>query len=152
MKVRNLFQRERVSITFTEPSRARQEFRDECDINNILARYKDTGQLTHIAQTIGEFGDFSTSMDYHEAQNRVIQAKEAFGELPSHIRTAMKNDPGQLLAFINDPDNREEAITLGLIDKPEVPLPPKTRIEPDPSTPPPTLPQAENQASTSTPS
>ena len=42
-------------------------------------------------------------------------ARESFAMLPSSIRKRFDNDPGLLLAFLDDENNREEAFSLGLI-------------------------------------
>ena len=100
-----------------EPSQAKQSFRDECDINNIMARYTVTGLLgDDLNDRQGQFADVASSVDYHTAQNIVLQAQEVFNELPSKVRARFR-DPGEFLAFIEDPSNREEAIELGLVSK-----------------------------------
>ena len=61
------------------------------------------------------YGDFTNIEDFHNANNRIIQAREDFLALPSEIREQFDNDPGQLVEFINDPDNIEEAQEMGLL-------------------------------------
>ena len=39
-------------------SMTQQQFQAECDVNNILAKYKKTGQISHLAKHNGNFGDF----------------------------------------------------------------------------------------------
>jgi len=92
----------------------KQSFRDECDINILMASYKRSGVLPHLAGGLPSYGDFTSATDYHTAHNAVIEAKLAFDELPSEIRTQMDNDPHKLLQFLEDPNNREEAENLGL--------------------------------------
>ena len=100
-----------------EPSQAKQSFRDECDINNIMARYAVTGLLgDDLNDRQGLFADVASSVDYHTAQNIVLQAREVFNELPLAVRKRFA-DPGELLAFIEDPRNLSEAIELGLVSK-----------------------------------
>ena len=41
----------------TGESMTQQQFQAECDVNNILAKYKRTGMLTHIQKHEGNFGD-----------------------------------------------------------------------------------------------
>ena len=45
------------SITFTEPSLTRQSFKDECDVNQIVKRYTETGMINHIPRTPAQYGD-----------------------------------------------------------------------------------------------
>lgn len=65
--------------------------------------------------------------------------------LPPEIRTRFDNDPGKLIDFVADPDNRQEAQELGIVNPapepakpPEVPpepaqQPPEANHEPDPT-------------------
>lgn len=108
-----------VQVQFTEPSMVKRAFKDECDINNIMARYQKTGLLEHVQTHQGRYGDFSDLPDYQTALNTVIQAEEAFGSLPSSIRKRFGNDPSEFLAFVQDAENREEMQRLGLIPSPE---------------------------------
>ena len=43
-----------------------------------------------------------------------------FDNLPSDVRNRFNNNPAQLLDFVADPENKEEAIELGLLPKPEI--------------------------------
>lgn len=111
----------RVSLGDFEPTLTKQAFKDECDINNIMRKYQTTGLVSHFAKGEPKYGDFSNSVDYHEAMNQVLAAQDAFMALPSSIRARFSNDPGYLLDFVSDPNNRDEAVRLGLIDHvPEV--------------------------------
>jgi phage internal scaffolding protein len=101
-------------LTCPEPSLAKQEFRDECDINRIMMQYGKTGELPQIAGAV--FGDFQSTQTYHDMQNTLIEAQSAFKTLPAGIRAEFNNDPAQVIDFLNDPANREKAIELGLVD------------------------------------
>lgn len=99
----------------------KQSFRDECDINILMASYRRTGVLTHLAKGLPSYGDFTSSVDYHDACNQVLDAQLAFAELPSEIRTRFDNDPKKLLEFLEDPANREEGEQLGLFEPEDLP-------------------------------
>lgn len=105
-------------ITFTEPTMAQQHFKDECDVNNILRKYEATGLVTHLANGTPSYGDFSSVLDFQQAQNLLIEAQDAFDALPASLRKRFDNDPAVMLEFIENPDNREEAERLGLVSKP----------------------------------
>jgi len=101
----------------TEPSMAQQHFKDECDINQIMARYQRTGILTeNPGSSRPLFGDFSNVSDFQSAQNAILDVHESFMTLPSSIRARFDNDPGLLLDFLSDEVNRNEAISLGLVN------------------------------------
>lgn len=117
--------RKRVQTHFTGESRTKQSHRDQCNINTIMTRARRTGFLP--GQVAGmSFGDFTSGMDFHEAQSRVAAAKSDFESLPSSIRNRFENDPAKLIAFMENESNRDEAVELGLVEKPEeVPIEPK---------------------------
>ncbi|AXH77479.1 MAG: internal scaffolding protein [Microviridae sp.] len=87
-----------------------------------MRRYALTGELvdpTSRATRHGAFMDCLTAPDsYLDAQNRVLRASEAFQSLPSAVRARFQGSVPALLEFISDPANTEEAIFLGLCEKP----------------------------------
>lgn len=98
-------------------SKTKQSFKDECDINRIMARYAATGTLDFVNRREAQFLDVS-DVDFQNAMRIVIESREAFMTLPSALRDRFQNDPAQLLGFLSDESNREEAIKLGLVIKP----------------------------------
>jgi phage internal scaffolding protein len=113
-------------ITFDpeiEPSRTKQSFRDECDINLVMKRAN--GVDLSKATTPPQFGDFASAPDFMEAQNVIVRAREHFESLPSAVRERFGNDPAKLLAFIGDKNNKDEVIRLGLATAPP-------KVEPKP--------------------
>lgn len=102
---------------------------DAADINKIMAKYGHIHNVPH-GQTQAAFGDFTTGRDLHQAIIQIDQAYDAFNEYPSAIRERFGNDPAQMIAFIADPENRQEAIELGFIDKP-VPEPVQAILVPN---------------------
>lgn len=110
--------RVRVQKMFTKPSRTKQEFKEECDVNMIVKRFKKlhgVDLMTHLnSASGGQFGDFSGVVDYQTALERVRRADQAFNALPSALRKRFENDPGQFLDFCMNPKNKEEMKALGL--------------------------------------
>lgn len=109
--------RRRHQKIFTKPSMAKQSFRDECDINNVLKKYNKTGQLPDLIKQNPQYGDFSEAPDYQDALNLVILAEQQFNALPAHARKRFNNDPAEFLAFVHNSDNAEEMVSLGLATK-----------------------------------
>lgn len=102
-----------------------QHHKDDCDINIIMKRFAETGELPdHANRLQATFGDFSDIPDYQTSLNMVIAAREAFMELKPEIRKRFHNDPGQMIEFLQDERNNSEAVKLGL--KNELPPLPKT--------------------------
>lgn len=96
-------------------SMAKQAFKAECDVNNIMKRFERTGVMEHAAKYEGRYGDFTEVGDYQTAMQAVVEAREAFESLPAQLRARFGNDPGAFLGFIEDPENIEEARKMGLV-------------------------------------
>ena len=101
--------RVRVQFDFLQPSRTQQHFKDECDIDRILTKYSQTGFLVDPLAPRRDFlfGDFSESVSFMDAQNRIARVREAFDSLPSQIRDRFANDPYRLLSWLEDSNNTE---------------------------------------------
>jgi len=97
-----------------------QHFKDETDINNILRQFNITGLLPE-APLSPRYGDFTGISDYHTALNQVIAAENEFMALPAQIRSRFDNDPAKLIEFLENSDNKNEAIKLGLVKSVELP-------------------------------
>lgn len=107
--------RKAVVLKCEGPGRTKQAMKDECDINLILARFQKTGVLDFVETRQAQFGDV-TGLDFQTAMNTVTEAQAMFDDLPAKVRARFDNDPVQLLDFLNDPANDEEAIKLGLLE------------------------------------
>lgn len=104
------------------PTKAQQHFRDECDINVLVARFARTGVPD--ALPAPSMAQFDEVFDFQSAMQTIIDANASFASLPSKVRARFQNDPGQFLNFIHDTENRDEAVRLGLVPKPVVFSPP----------------------------
>jgi phage internal scaffolding protein len=91
-----------------------QSHKDKCDITKILNRYQRTGLIDHVSNFEAEFGEM-TGIQFKEMMDKILNAQNSFDGLPSHIRNEFKNSPQKLLEFMEDSNNREKAIELGLI-------------------------------------
>lgn len=112
--VRNAFSRDRVSFATTGKSRTLQAFKDECDVNRILAKYQKTGAAEFLEKYKGQYGDFVGAPDFEEAQNVVASAQSMFEDLPSEVRARFENRPAAFLEFVHDPENAKELVSMGL--------------------------------------
>nr|UXQ88087.1 MAG: internal scaffolding protein [Microvirus sp.] len=90
-----------------------QSHKHECDINQILAKFQQTGLMDHINEYSGQYGDID-SIDFTEAQNIIATGNSMFAELPSSTREHFDNNPTRFLAFVGDPANENAMIKLGL--------------------------------------
>lgn len=102
-------------------SLTRQEFKDECDINNIVAR-AGAGLVSLSVPAAPLFTDVSeVPSDYQECLEHLFNADEQFASLPAKVRERFENNPANLFDFLGNPENRDEAIKLGLIAAPAEP-------------------------------
>lgn len=97
-----------------DPSLAQQSMLEESDINTIVRRFGLTGELPQNLRA-PTYGDFSGVFDYQSALNAIMDAEDAFMELPAEIRARFGNDPGAFVDFCSDENNRSEAEKLGLV-------------------------------------
>lgn len=99
-------------------SLTRQAGKADADINTLMRRYTQGaapqplifGDMTQIPKTL------------QGAFDLVSKATSAFSSLPSQVRFRFRNQPLALLSFLENPENKAEAIKLGLIP-PEPPDP-----------------------------
>lgn len=108
------------------------EFAREADINFLLARYKNTGSLYTADQMMKakarpQFGDFTGIPDYQASLDKMREALSMFGELPLAVRQRFSDDPVKLLEFLQDKNNLDEAVKLGLVDAPAKDEPPLSK-------------------------
>ena len=102
-------------VSMTDP-----QYKKDCDMNEILKRYKVTGQLP-TKPVPPSFGDFTNVDSYDKVFSMVEDAKGQFAALPSEIRDRFGNDPKAYCNFVMNPANVDECVKLGLrvVHKPE---------------------------------
>lgn len=110
----------RVQVDCSKGGRTRQEFKAECDVNRVVARFMKTGVLP-VGGLQGLFADVSEVGDYRQHLEAVQAAEALFMGLPASVREQFQNDPGAFVEFAADPANAEQ---LGEL------LPERRRAEP----------------------
>lgn len=96
-------------------SRCKQADSQAANINVIMRRWREKG-IVPKGHLNPRYGDFASGLTYHEALNRLKVAEGEFARLPSAVRKHCKNDAGEFLDMVNDPDRREELEDLGLVE------------------------------------
>lgn len=116
---------EKPGIKFDQLSQTVQSFKDDADINCIIARFENTGVLVDPTVPVSrtpQFGDYSDMPSYQEAQNVIVAANNAFNDLSAKIRERFGNDPAAYFDFVQSlkegSEDYAEAVRLGIIDKP----------------------------------
>lgn len=110
--------RNRVLSDTVGPTRTKQSFKGESDVNSIMRKYLSTGvPPMYVNRSPAVFGDFSSGDDYRSMMTKVVEADRAFAGLPSNVRDHCHNDPGRFLDMIFDPNRRDELVKLGLVSE-----------------------------------
>lgn len=103
-----------------------QSFKDECDINNIVANNApgDLFMDPTIRPTLEpRFLDCTTGTSFQDSLDHVIRIKDAFADLPSELRRRFDNDPSVFVDYLKNADNFDEAVKLGLLPPSAFPAP-----------------------------
>ncbi len=103
--------------------RTKQSFKDETDVNKIIARHARMGTLSHLEQWGGQYGDLA-GFDFQTAQNQIAKANTMFEQLPAEVRREFHNDPAAFIEYVNDPENKDDLhVKLPALAKPGTQLP-----------------------------
>jgi hypothetical protein len=107
----------------TGPSMTRQEFADDCDINNLMKKYENQ-DIGAIMRKVGEpvYYDFQDyPPDMMSAMAVFKSAGEAFMTLPARVRREFDNDPAMFYDFASNPENISQMREWGLARPLETP-------------------------------
>ncbi|WNK14534.1 MAG: internal scaffolding protein [Microvirus sp.] len=108
------------STTFDDVSLTSQNDVQQSDINYIVKQFGLTHELPY-GRSIPEYADYTDiPNDYHAARQYIDELNDAFMAYPAEIRSRFENNPANLLDFLNDNNNRDEALQLGFITEPEM--------------------------------
>lgn len=120
---------EETGLRCDDPSRAKQEFKEETDINTIVERFGLTGELPDPGSVKTPLeGDFHEVYDFQSAMNVVRAAEESFMAMPADVRAEFNNDPARFMDFVHNPENYDRAVKLGLAVPRETPTPPEPTL------------------------
>jgi len=91
-------------------SPTQQQFKDEADPNVLMKKYR----YSQLPSPQGIYLDTTSLPDLKSALDTVRDANTLFSSLPSDVPYRFKNDPQEMITFVEDPKNKEECIKLGL--------------------------------------
>lgn len=107
----------------SKPSLTQQEFKESCDINNILAKFSVQAQALGVPvsqlmpQDQGTYGDFSQLDDFQTAQNKIAFLNDQFSNLPSSVRRHFGDNLNNFINALSDPSRIDELGDLGVWNK-----------------------------------
>lgn len=105
---------EETGLKCEDVSRAKQSFRDECDINVIVERFGIGYEMPQGVRA-PVYGDFTEVGDFRGAMDAVIAAQSSFMALPADVRARFGNDPAGFVEFCSKDENYDEVERLGLL-------------------------------------
>ncbi|SRR5258708_390229 len=112
-----------------DPSKTKQEFVDEVNLNNIMERFQASGQAGMASfRPPGVSGDLSSAVDFKTSLNIVMEAEAMFASLSGQVRYRFHNDPREFLEFMEDPKNLDEAVKLGIVSVTNPPGPQEVKV------------------------
>lgn len=100
-------------------SMTQQQFKDECDINNILRRYAEYGTCDHMMRKEGRYVDCSdiTAKTFQEHLDFMLDFEEHFDSLPEKVREYFDDDPTMLMEYLADGRNYDKLSELGVLKR-----------------------------------
>ncbi len=90
-----------------DDGRTKQCHADECDISKIMARFDQSGTISHLAKYEPTYSDFS-DFDLHEQMNVLTRGREVFDALPAEVRREFGQSPAAFFKYVNDPANADD--------------------------------------------
>lgn len=103
--------------------RTNQAMKESCDINQILARFRKTGIIEHVAKYRPEYSKI-THLDFEESFKTVKRARKMFQELPAEIRKNFHNEVENFLQFMENPENHSVEALMATTQSREPTTPP----------------------------
>lgn len=106
------------------PSLTEQHSAHLSDINYLIQKYKPDELAAYMAarsqyrvEVLGH--DFSTEPTLQEAKNIMYNVKKNYETIPEHIRAQFR-DHVEFLKFIDNPQNQEKMLKMGLLTKQQI--------------------------------
>lgn len=115
--------RRRFSQDFSGESKTQQHFTESCDVNTIVAHFRQTGVDPYQERADNQQFGFASSVDFSEAMQNIAEIRSKFEELPAEDRSGFGNDPAQWLDSLTTPPPDPD---------PETPPEPSQEPSPDP--------------------
>lgn len=111
---------DKLTTKFLKPSRTKQEFREDCDVNVIIRRFTKSGILPS-SNANPQYIDAASLPDLQGAMAIMLEAEKHFMSLPAQVRKEFDNSPVKYVEFATDPKNIDVLREWGIAPK----LPPK---------------------------
>lgn len=103
------------AISFAgEVSHVKSAFKHTVDVNNIMKKYIQTGQIPVLRPGEPRYG-FAPSADFKSAMDVVTATNRVFGQLPAETRSKFDDNPAVLMAYLEQNPSAAELYDSGLL-------------------------------------
>lgn len=109
----------RVTSKFDGKSKTDPSWAKDLEAQNVINKYMKTGVWTGTPKGSYDPEGRLMNVDLSSALTVVREATDVFNSLPSELRARFGNSPEAYVSFIQDKNNMDEAIKLGLLVKKE---------------------------------
>lgn len=106
--------RKRVQLHFKNPSKTKQSFKQECDINHIINRFSKTGQIPLTNPLEKQYG-FAPETDLKKSLDLIHELRHEFENLDPEIKSEFNNNSHEYAAFLDAYEQSPESF----LEKPE---------------------------------
>lgn len=104
------------TIRCEDPSLTVQAFAEDADLNVIAKRF-GIDNMPIGTPDPSHYRDTTQDPELRDILDLQRHAEEAFRSLPLKLRKRFHNNRDELWQFLNDPENAEEAVRLGLLSR-----------------------------------
>jgi len=104
------------ALNCEDESLTQQSFTQDADLN-VIARRFGLNEIPLGTLDASHFRDTTADPDLRDVLEYQRQARDNFMSLPAKLRKRFHNSPNELWQFVNDPENAEEALRLGLLTR-----------------------------------
>lgn len=122
--------RKRVQITFTKPSLTKQSFKNECDINTIVQRFQNTGQIP-VQNTLDPQYGIAPDLDLKTALDHVKDLQREFDDLKPQEKQIFDNNPEKYASFLSQYDQAPESFYREIIDESDTLVSKTPKVSPE---------------------
>lgn len=109
--------RRRVQVDASAGDKTIQSFAPELDINRIVSKYLQTGEMPQ--KNLPVWGQTVPSTELQDQLETAAAVNQWFQAMPADQRLVFGNDPVKALAFLEHEENKAEAIERNMVAEEE---------------------------------
>ena len=111
---------EPVRVSFTEPAKTRQSFKDECDVSRIVDTYARTGLIQNMTSVAPQYADCPDSNLFEaacvQAEIRSSEEEAVLNPSPEPLRGSESDDPAEPAGTLEGEEPEPDTAPQGASD------------------------------------